>query len=181
MTLREYIEEEIRARGPIPFSRYMELCLYGPGGDERLPATTPVRARSSASKGTSTRRATYMPSSDGCWRGNSKRCGACSASQKRSAGRTWSGTRSVCAGRARLVEEDVSGVLLRVALPLMEGSAGSAKQACRALRRRYWLRQSADCSRLSMRSSSRLRSLSSATSSSTRCRSKCSIIAASCA
>ena len=26
--LREKIEEEIRARGPIPFSRYMELCLY---------------------------------------------------------------------------------------------------------------------------------------------------------
>jgi SAM-dependent MidA family methyltransferase len=33
MTLREYIEEEIRTRGPIPFSRYMELCLYGPGGE----------------------------------------------------------------------------------------------------------------------------------------------------
>ncbi len=34
MTLREYIEQEIRARGPIPFSRYMGLCLYGaPGGD----------------------------------------------------------------------------------------------------------------------------------------------------
>ena len=29
MTLREYIEQEIRERGPIPFSRYMELCLYG--------------------------------------------------------------------------------------------------------------------------------------------------------
>lgn len=34
MTLREFIEHEIRARGPMPFSRYMELCLYGaPGGD----------------------------------------------------------------------------------------------------------------------------------------------------
>ena len=34
MTLREYIEREIRKRGPIPFSRYMALCLYGaPGGD----------------------------------------------------------------------------------------------------------------------------------------------------
>ncbi len=34
MTLRQYIEREIRDRGPIPFSRYMELCLYGaPGGD----------------------------------------------------------------------------------------------------------------------------------------------------
>jgi SAM-dependent MidA family methyltransferase len=34
MTLREYIEQEIRERGPIPFSRYMELCLYGaPRGD----------------------------------------------------------------------------------------------------------------------------------------------------
>jgi SAM-dependent MidA family methyltransferase len=33
LTLREYIEQEIRGRGPIPFSRYMELCLYGaPGG-----------------------------------------------------------------------------------------------------------------------------------------------------
>ena len=28
MTLREIIEAEIRARGPMPFSRYMELCLY---------------------------------------------------------------------------------------------------------------------------------------------------------
>ncbi len=33
MTLRECIEQEIRHHGPIPFSRYMELCLYGaPGG-----------------------------------------------------------------------------------------------------------------------------------------------------
>jgi SAM-dependent MidA family methyltransferase len=30
MTLREVIAEEIRARGPIPFSRYMEVCLYHP-------------------------------------------------------------------------------------------------------------------------------------------------------
>jgi SAM-dependent MidA family methyltransferase len=29
--LRQKIEEEIRARGPIPFSRFMELCLYDPG------------------------------------------------------------------------------------------------------------------------------------------------------
>jgi len=28
--LREIIEQEIRERGPIPFSRYMELCLYHP-------------------------------------------------------------------------------------------------------------------------------------------------------
>lgn len=28
--LRERIEQEIRACGPIPFSRYMELCLYDP-------------------------------------------------------------------------------------------------------------------------------------------------------
>src|SRR5947209_5665165 len=28
--LRQRIEDEIRARGPIPFSRYMELCLYDP-------------------------------------------------------------------------------------------------------------------------------------------------------
>src|SRR5437868_3890894 len=28
--LREVIAQEIRARGPIPFSRYMELCLYHP-------------------------------------------------------------------------------------------------------------------------------------------------------
>src|ERR1700720_4724359 len=28
--LRERIEREIRERGPIPFSRYMELCLYDP-------------------------------------------------------------------------------------------------------------------------------------------------------
>lgn len=32
--LRQFIEAEIQRRGPIPFSRYMELCLYGgPGGD----------------------------------------------------------------------------------------------------------------------------------------------------
>src|SRR5947209_19357849 len=30
MTLREIIAVEIRQRGPIPFSRYMELCLYHP-------------------------------------------------------------------------------------------------------------------------------------------------------
>ena len=30
MTLRQKIEQDIRERGPIPFSRYMELCLYDP-------------------------------------------------------------------------------------------------------------------------------------------------------
>src|ERR1700676_744560 len=30
VTLRQKIEREIRERGPIPFSRYMELCLYDP-------------------------------------------------------------------------------------------------------------------------------------------------------
>lgn len=30
MTLRQKIEQEIRERGPISFSRYMELCLYHP-------------------------------------------------------------------------------------------------------------------------------------------------------
>jgi SAM-dependent MidA family methyltransferase len=30
VTLRQKIEAEIRERGPIPFSRYMELCLYDP-------------------------------------------------------------------------------------------------------------------------------------------------------
>jgi len=30
MTLRERLEQEIRQRGPIPFSRYMEMCLYEP-------------------------------------------------------------------------------------------------------------------------------------------------------
>ncbi len=30
MSLRQEIEEEIRRHGPIPFSRYMELCLYHP-------------------------------------------------------------------------------------------------------------------------------------------------------
>jgi SAM-dependent MidA family methyltransferase len=29
--LRQKIEQEIREHGPIPFSRYMELCLYDPG------------------------------------------------------------------------------------------------------------------------------------------------------
>ena len=28
--LRQIIEQEIRERGPVPFSRYMELCLYHP-------------------------------------------------------------------------------------------------------------------------------------------------------
>jgi SAM-dependent MidA family methyltransferase len=32
MTLREYIEADIRNNGPIPFSRYMQLCLYGEPG-----------------------------------------------------------------------------------------------------------------------------------------------------
>jgi len=31
MTLRDRIESEIRERGPIPFSHYMEMCLYEPG------------------------------------------------------------------------------------------------------------------------------------------------------
>ena len=30
MTLRRKIEQEIQQRCPIPFSRYMELCLYDP-------------------------------------------------------------------------------------------------------------------------------------------------------
>jgi SAM-dependent MidA family methyltransferase len=30
VTLREKIEEEVRQHGPLPFSRYMELCLYDP-------------------------------------------------------------------------------------------------------------------------------------------------------
>src|SRR5512135_711173 len=30
VTQREIIEQEIREHGPIPFSRYMELCLYHP-------------------------------------------------------------------------------------------------------------------------------------------------------
>ena len=30
MSLRQKIEQEIRQRGPIPFSRYMEMCLYDP-------------------------------------------------------------------------------------------------------------------------------------------------------
>ena len=30
MSLREIIEQEIADKGPIPFSRYMELCLYHP-------------------------------------------------------------------------------------------------------------------------------------------------------
>ena len=32
MTMREYIEAEIQRNGPIPFSRYMQLCLYGEPG-----------------------------------------------------------------------------------------------------------------------------------------------------
>ena len=31
VSLRQIIEQEIRKCGPIPFSRYMELCLYHPG------------------------------------------------------------------------------------------------------------------------------------------------------
>ena len=30
MSLREQIEQEVRQNGPIPFSRYMEICLYDP-------------------------------------------------------------------------------------------------------------------------------------------------------
>jgi SAM-dependent MidA family methyltransferase len=30
VTLRERIADVIRCEGPIPFSRYMELCLYEP-------------------------------------------------------------------------------------------------------------------------------------------------------
>jgi len=31
VSLRRRIEQELRQRGPMPFSRYMELCLYEPG------------------------------------------------------------------------------------------------------------------------------------------------------
>jgi SAM-dependent MidA family methyltransferase len=31
-TMREYVEDVIGKEGPIPFSRYMELCLYGEAG-----------------------------------------------------------------------------------------------------------------------------------------------------
>ncbi len=31
MSLRHQIEQEIREHGPMPFSRYMEICLYEPG------------------------------------------------------------------------------------------------------------------------------------------------------
>ena len=30
LSVREQIEREIRERGPIPFSRYMQICLYDP-------------------------------------------------------------------------------------------------------------------------------------------------------
>src|SRR5664279_3602764 len=30
LSVREQIEQEIRQRGPIPFSRYMQICLYDP-------------------------------------------------------------------------------------------------------------------------------------------------------
>ena len=30
LSLRQQIEQEIRDHGPIPFSRYMEICLYDP-------------------------------------------------------------------------------------------------------------------------------------------------------
>jgi SAM-dependent MidA family methyltransferase len=30
LSLREQIEQELRERGPIPFSRYMQICLYDP-------------------------------------------------------------------------------------------------------------------------------------------------------
>ena len=30
MSVREQIEREIRQRGPMPFSRYMQICLYDP-------------------------------------------------------------------------------------------------------------------------------------------------------
>jgi SAM-dependent MidA family methyltransferase len=30
LSVREHIESEIRQRGPIPFSRYMQICLYDP-------------------------------------------------------------------------------------------------------------------------------------------------------
>jgi SAM-dependent MidA family methyltransferase len=30
VSVREQIEEEIRQHGPMPFSRYMQICLYDP-------------------------------------------------------------------------------------------------------------------------------------------------------
>jgi SAM-dependent MidA family methyltransferase len=49
MTLRQYIEQDIRQRGPMAFSRYMALCLYGaPGGE---PPGFYSRAREQFGKG----------------------------------------------------------------------------------------------------------------------------------
>lgn len=41
MSLRQKITQEIRERGPIPFSRYMELCLYDPELGYYAHATEP--------------------------------------------------------------------------------------------------------------------------------------------
>ncbi len=70
MTLRETIEVEIRERGPIPFSRYMELCLYHPELGYYSRA-----ASNSAKPAISTPRVMCMPYSDACWPGSLSRCG----------------------------------------------------------------------------------------------------------
>ena len=61
MTLRERIEREIRERGPIPFSRYMEMCLYEP--ELGYYARTPGAVRQG--RRLSTHRATCTQFSDG--------------------------------------------------------------------------------------------------------------------
>lgn len=69
-TLRQRIADVIRREGPIPFSRYMALCLYEP----ELGYYS--RAREQFGKA-----GDFYTSSDvhavsgGCWHGNSARCG----------------------------------------------------------------------------------------------------------
>ena len=72
--LRRLIEAEIHERGPIPFSRYMGLCLYHPelGYYSRNAAQL-------ARREIFIPRAIFMRSSGACLRASSTRCGAYSA------------------------------------------------------------------------------------------------------
>jgi len=76
VNLRERIVDEIHRNGPIPFSRYMELCLYEP----ELGYYSRPRERFGKA-------GDFYTSSDvhavlgGCWRGSSRRCGVRSIRQ----------------------------------------------------------------------------------------------------
>ena len=146
MTLRDYIENEIRVRGPIPFSRYMELCLYGPG-DDNAPAGYYSSPREKFGK-----QGDFYTSSD-----VHAVFGRLLARQFEEMWRVLDEPEEITLvelgpGRGLFAQDVLAwskkmfpAFYSAVRYTFMEGSAGLREQTRRALRRRYSRGQSADC------------------------------------